>query len=89
MYIYRGSAIRSAPSRLESTFVVNFVEIAFAGMQPMSSPHEIIAPSTGAGGTTLVAPEAKVPACHLAPCSDILVDGELFSGSSYILLKLR
>ena len=87
MYIYRGSVIRSAPSRLESTFVVNFVEIAFAGMQPMSSPHGIIAPSTGAGGT--FARRAGVESACLPPCSDILVDGELFSGSSYILLKLR
>jgi hypothetical protein len=28
-------------------------------------------------------------ASHLAPCSDILVDGELFSGSYYISLKDR
>ncbi len=51
---------------LNSTFVVNFVEIAFAGMQPMSSTHEIIAPSTGAGGTLLDARVSKVPACHHA-----------------------
>ncbi len=37
----------------------------------------------------LVAPVTNVPACHLAPCSDILADGELFSGSFYILLKDR
>jgi hypothetical protein len=63
-----------------SIFVVNFVEIAFAGMQPMTSPPR---------GTILDAPVSKVPASKLAQCSDILVDGEMFSGSSYILLKDR